>query len=203
MSRRTSAKQLRRRVGVRPEYRTVVVFTEGKETECDYISALMKLPSVANDTALSIDIDPGHGIDPLTLVRHAAERLQSSEVDECWCVFDVEWPQHHAHLEEARALASQKNVKLAISNPCFELWLILHSQLQSAFIDTGAAQQLCKALDKHQGKSINASEYMPKIPAAVKNAETLQKWHERNGTVFPDDNPSSGMAEFVRAIGAI
>ena len=203
MSRRTSAKQLHRRTGVRHEYRTVVVFTEGRETECDYISALTKLPHVMQNTALSVNIDPEHGIDPLTMVKRAAKRRQNPEVDECWCVFDVEWPQHHPHLGEAYSLALKTDVKLAISNPCFELWLILHFQPQSRFVDTNGAQQLCKKLDGHQGKSINARIYMAKIPTAVQNAEALEIWHEKNGTVFPEDNPSSGMFKFIRAIGAV
>lgn len=54
---------------------------------------------------------------PLTLVKLAVERSRDDEVDECWCVFDVEWPKHHPHLHEALNLAAQHGVRTAVSNP--------------------------------------------------------------------------------------
>jgi len=124
VTRRTSAKELRRRAPIRPELRTVVVFVEG-ETEADYMGALMRLLEVSEVTTLMVELDPSRGLAPLQMVQSAARRLKDREVNQCWCVFDVEWPRHHPHLSEARQLAQKSKVRLAISNPCFELWLIL------------------------------------------------------------------------------
>jgi hypothetical protein len=45
--------------------------------------------------------------------------------DEVWCVFDVD---EHPKLAEARDQANANGIQLAVSNPCFELWLLLHFQ---------------------------------------------------------------------------
>ncbi|MDR0783409.1 MAG: RloB family protein [Propionibacteriaceae bacterium] len=202
MGRRTSAKELRRRQGSRKELRAVVVFSEG-ETECEYIEALMRLPDVANNTALTLEIDPDRGLSPLTLVQRAVERLKEPEVNECWCVFDVEWPQNHAKLAEARSLARSKNIGVAISNPCFELWLILHYESQTGFLDTSIAQRRSQELGRYKGKHIDAGPYLSKRHVAVSRADALETRHEHNNTTFPHDNPSSGMPNLLRAIGAV
>lgn len=102
--RRREAKPLKRTTGHRPELRTVVVFCEGKNSEPDYINGLKRLPEIAENTALRLELHPEHGV-PLPLVEMAARRLTDPEVDECWCIFDVEWPQNHPNLREARQLA--------------------------------------------------------------------------------------------------
>jgi len=40
-----------------------------------------------------------------------------------WCVFDVD---DHPRVADARQMAADNGIELAISNPCFELWLLLH-----------------------------------------------------------------------------
>ena len=133
--RRSTAKDLRRRTGSRPERKTVVIFCEGEASEPDYIAAVKRLPHVQRNVAVNIEIAPGRGV-PLTLVERAvARRSGDPEVDECWCVFDVEWPRHHPNLEKALQLADAHGVRVAVSNPCFELWLLLHFQDQTAYLD--------------------------------------------------------------------
>ena len=93
--RRTRAKDLRRRTASRPERRTILVFCEGEASEPDYIHALKRLPTIRDNTAINIEIDPTQGV-PLTLVERAVDRVGHDEIDECWCVFDVEWPRQDA-----------------------------------------------------------------------------------------------------------
>jgi hypothetical protein len=73
---------------------------------------------------------------PLTLVERArslrdqaaaeARRAKDSFLlyDEVWCVFDVDNP--HPKIPEARVTATDNGLRLGMSNPCFELWLLLH-----------------------------------------------------------------------------
>jgi hypothetical protein len=199
--RRTRAKDLRRKTASRQERKTVVVFCEGEASEPDYINALKRLPSIRDNTAINIEIDPGQGV-PLTLVRLAIERAADDEVDECWCVFDVEWPRHHPHLAQAIRLAEDHGIRLAISNPCFELWLILHLDDHTSFIDTKLAERRSRELDGRCGKNIDGGKYVAHRDAAAKRAAALARRHERNGTRFPDDNPSSTMYEFLAAVEA-
>ena len=137
---------------------------------------------------------------PLTLVRMAVERSKDPEVDACWCIFDVEWPRNHPNLAAAVCLAEENGIRLAISNPCFELWLILHHQDHHKFGHTAAIESLSRSLDGRPGKSVDASRYLPQRKEAVRRAQLLAKRHEREETRFPNDNPSSGMYLFLQSL---
>jgi hypothetical protein len=197
--RRTRAKDLRRKTARRPERKTIVIFCEGEASEPDYINALKRLPAIRDNTAINVEIDPGQGV-PLTLVKMAIERAAEDEVDECWCVFDVEWPRHHPNLGQAIKLAEEHQIGLAISNPCFELWLILHLDCHTSFIETKPAERRSRELDGRSGKRIDGDRYMARRHLAAQRAEALVRRHKKNGTPFPDDNPSSTMHAFLAAI---
>ncbi|WP_260190831.1 RloB family protein [Actinophytocola gossypii] len=177
----------------------MVVFCEGEASEPDYLRALKRLPSVRDNTSINVEIAPEQGV-PLTLVRCAIDRSNDDEVDECWCVFDVEWPKQHPNLMRAIRLAQEHGIRLAISNPCFELWLILHLEDQTAFLDTAAAERLSRKLDGRSGKRIDGDRYVCLRDTAKERAARLARRHERNGTAFPQDNPASSMHELLAAI---
>ncbi|QSB15076.1 RloB domain-containing protein [Natronosporangium hydrolyticum] len=199
MRRRRDTKPLRRATARRPELRTVVVFCEGKNSEPDYIRGLKRLPEVVRDTALNLELHPRQGV-PLTLVQMAADRLEDPEVDACWCVFDVEWPRNHPNLAEARQLAEARGIRLAISNPCFELWLVLHHQEFTKQVATAEAERLSRKLDGRSAKSIDSGFYLPLRKMAAARAAKLEERHAKDGTNFPHDNPSSGMHHLLRAL---
>lgn len=197
-------KPLGRRTSGRSPKRTFVVFCEGTLTEIDYLKALKADPAVNKVVSLDMDGQP-HGAVPLTLVRAAAcFRARSpagqSEVDEVWCIFDVEWPQNHPNLKEAVALARDRGVNVAVSNPCFELWLLLHFQDQSAWLDNRGARRELERHDGIEDKSIEGARYMPLRDRAIDRARDLARRHEGNGTEFPRDNPSSDMYRFLEAV---
>jgi hypothetical protein len=198
--RRTRAKDLKRQVATKPERRTIVIYCEGVASEPDYINGLKRLPHVYDNNAIVIEVDPRHGV-PLTLVQRAADRKRTDEeVDEVWCVFDVEAPKKHPHLAKAVQMASDNGVRLAISNPCFELWLVLHFQDQRAYVTTEAVERGSRKIDGRKGKRLNPEAYMDRRGAAAQRAIALEKRHEADGTVFPEDNPSSSMHRLLASI---
>ena len=87
------------------------MFCEGKRTEPDYFNALKREPAIRDVASVDIRIDTAEsGAVPLTLVERAADARvrrprEQSEVDEVWCVFDVEWPRNHPGLHEAKERA--------------------------------------------------------------------------------------------------
>ena len=182
------------------------MFCEGTRTEPEYIEALKKEPEIRDTASVEIRIDmDASGAVPMTLVNAAAKaRVRNSqeqgEIDEVWCLFDVEWPQNHPKLAEARAMAAESDVRLAISNPCFELWLTLHFKNYTAWLDNDAAMKLRRFYDKSSNKGLDGSQYMPRRVYAAQRARALTAKHIRDGTEFPDDNPSSGMYLLLEAI---
>jgi RloB-like protein len=102
-------KSLRRRVAQLRPRKALLVFGDGARTEPEYLDALRRLPEVRNTAVVDIRIDRGTaGFKPVGLVRAAIAarekaRHEEGEVDEFWCVFDVERPHTHPGLREAAA----------------------------------------------------------------------------------------------------
>jgi len=204
--RRSAPKSLKRRAGHLQPRRTVLVFSEGEKTEVQYLEALRQEPEVRGAASVRIQIDRATtGSSPLTLVRHAVEAreradAEEGEIDEVWCLFDVEWPRNHPNLREALAEATAGVVEVAVSNPCFELWLVLHHANYSKFVENAAIARERRKHDKTTGKELDGALYMPRRHAAAKRAVALAKRHVLNGTEFPHDNPSSGMHRFLASV---
>lgn len=179
--------------GRRPQQklrRTFLIFCEGRITERRYLEALRKTPEVRN--SVSIRIGRKYGM-PLQLVK-AAIKETSSHIDDVWCVFDVEAPTPHPDLLEAVALAKKNNVSVAISNPCFELWLLLHFEDHQK---PATATQLTKHFPT---KNIDGSFYVPHRHEAAQRARALHEIHESRGKTLPDNNPSSAMYRLMKAV---
>lgn len=208
--RRTAGrKRSRRSVGTRKPKKTLLVFCEGTVTEPDYIRALRGDPSVREVAAVEIQVNKGTiGITPpLKLVQAAVSALEratyeSREVDEIWCLFDVEWPDTHPGLRQALALAEKSGVKTAVSNPCFEVWLALHFEHCRQWLTKREADNLRKQYDgsKRGEKTVDGEKYMPLRMQAVRHARLLEQMHESRGKRFPDNNPSSGMYLLIETI---
>ncbi len=171
------------------------VFVEGEVTEREYFVWLAGLDGIRTHVRLVVE-NPSNS--PFHVVDAAAE-AQAEPGDESWAVFDVEAPERHGDLDKAIELANKSQVSTAISNPCFELWLILHEQDQTAYLSTKEAQclqrQLTGATDKHLPLSqVFSIEHLHK---ACSRAKTIRKRHAGNGTDFPADNPSTTVDRLV------
>lgn len=199
MGRRGIARRsLSRRGGMRPTRRTIVVFCEGTETEPEYVKGLKSLESIRARTAVRLELDPGHSA-PLPLVEAAVEAAHDDEIDEVWCLFDVEAPQPHPNLSQAFALAARSGVNVAASNPCFELWLLLHERDRTSALMTGDAEAAAQRLKAVSGKHLDVEYFLARRNDAARRARLLDVRHEGNSTPAPG-NPSSGMYRFLKAV---
>lgn len=200
--RRTSAKPLRRRRPQTDERPRFVVYCEGTVTEPVYLNAFAALPETRRVAALDVR---GTGYDPHRLVAEAKQARRSDpgareSRTEYWCVFDVEAPTPHLGLHDAVQMARDNGIGVAVSNPCFELWLILHYAEHQRWLDTEAAQSLRRHSDGSTGKGLDTHDYMQRRETAAGRARQLAQMHERDGRSFPDDNPSSGVFRLLEAI---
>lgn len=78
---------------------------------------------------ISIVFAKHRGSDPQNVVEAARVADQTIAADEVWCLFDTEGPQHPTRRPQAQdAVSRARNLKFycALSNPCFEYWLLLH-----------------------------------------------------------------------------
>jgi hypothetical protein len=175
-------------------------------TEPEYLNALKLEPAIRDVAAVDIRVAPANsGAVPLTLVKQAAAArgtatMENGEIDEFWCAFDVEWPVNHPNLAKAIALAEANEISLAVSNPCFEVWLILHFKEHGAWLDNDEAVRLRHQLDSSLDKGLDPAKYMPNVHEAANRAAQLEERHLQNGTSFPNDNPSSSMHRLIASV---
>jgi hypothetical protein len=195
----------RRRVAARPPRRELLVFVEGEVTEEVYLKDWHR----RFRGRVNVEIHEFHGT-PMALVERAvaakdaeakeARRKRGRAHDEVWCVFDVD---EHPLLPEARTLAAANDIQLAISNPCIELWFLLHFADQNAYLDRHAAQK-ASAEHLHCDKKLTQTaldELAGRFEEAKARAEHLDEKHRLDDTPAPG-NPSSGAWRMVDAIVA-
>lgn len=206
-SRRGPGRSLRRRKPVLDPRPRILVVCEGELTEPSYIDAFKR---IEENKLVNVIVDDVGG-SPKTLVERAAESKKQSErrakraedanlkYDEVWCVFDVD---EHPRLPEAKQQARDNNIRLAISNPCFELWVLLHFQNQTAYIGRDVVQRSCRTHLPKFEKEVPFNSLRSAYPDAVRRAMALEKMHADNET--SDDNPSTTvykLTERIRELG--
>ncbi len=119
------------------------MFTEGLKTEPDYLMAWRHL----HRSSVHVTVSKHHGA-PKTLVdlaaddmkreRYELKRGRGCRYDEIWCMFDVN---SHPNLLDAYQKALANGIRLAVSNPCIELWFALHFEDQTAYLSRYDAQR--------------------------------------------------------------
>lgn len=123
-----------------------------------------------------------------------AHRDQDSYADafECWAVVDVD---EHARLPEAVSLAQAHQIPMAISNPCFEIWGLLHLTDQSAWIHRHDCQRRLheEMPSYHHDRNpiLDAEQMRGKEPAARARIAQLDRRHRAAGR--PAGNPSTSV----------
>ena len=119
--------------------------------------------------------------------KDAVKEEQLKKTDETWLVIDMDqWPADQ--LEEVFAGCQSAGFHLAVSNPKFEYWLLLH------FEDGGGVKSPRACLEKlrhylpdYEKGSLAVHRLYPWIPDAIRRAEEknrppCEKWPEQNGS---------------------
>ena len=199
---RTRGDLRRRKWIVEPRPR-MLVCCEGEVTEPSYLNGLKVQLQIR---LVHIEVVPG-GSNPKTLVDHAVERKQQAErdarrekddnlkYDEVWCVFDVD---AHEYIPEAKQKAGANDIRLAISNPCFELWLLLHFRDQRQHIERHQTQSACREHMPAYDKEVPFGLLFPHYQSAVQRALQLDHWQDTRGCA--GENPSTGVYQLTERI---
>lgn len=199
---------LKRTVGTKSPKKRVVVVCEGEKTEPTYLALMHKQ---ASDSLVELIIIDDAGTAPKSLVDAAKTELAKAEkvkrrtrdpnagIDEIWCVFDVD---QHPYIKEVREQAQANNIMLAISNPCIEVWFLLHFIEQTAFIDRKVALRELKAHIAGYDKYLTDLDVLAgRLTTAQDRAQKLTTKHKKDNTLFPHDNPSSDVWKLVKSLG--
>lgn len=196
-----------RRIGRNPAKREpkhrILVVCEGRVTEPEYFKALQH---AFRNPLVHVQIHNETGV-PMTVVNCAlaedqrakdeakASRDDNLRYDEVWCVFDVD---DHPRLDEALSLATASGLQVALSNPCFELWALLHFRDQSERLHRRDAQHTLKQFLPRYEKKLDFHCMHAGYEQAVGRAADLQKKAEEADA--PNRNPTTTVYRLTERI---
>lgn len=188
-----------RRRGQRMPNPCILVVCEGAETEPNYFESLR---SYLKLSTIQVRIKERAGA-PISLVDEAQaeqrnrardireKRVNAPQYDEIWCVFDVENPHANTTFEQAVQKADRQDFKLAISNPAFEFWYVLHFEETTRPFQNGV--EIKEYLKRHLPDYDEAGRIFDHIykltGKAIQRAKKIYETGFRAGDRFP--NPST------------
>ena len=184
------ARVRRRKAGVRQSKEVIAFLSEGEVTEPEYVRMLRGHYGIPAGLVKHIKTGKSN---PLGIVREAVKRKKDNIrraakdeevlVNEWWVLFDTEGSRHpHARIPEALRLAEANDIRVAMSDPSFELWLLLHFRYTTRqYLDADETiTDLRKEMPEYRAdhKYPSPARLMERIDNALENAERLRRWRE-------------------------
>jgi hypothetical protein len=185
---------------------TVLIVCEGGETERQYFE---KFARHHKNALIKVEVADRTGV-PFSLVEYTKDYKREIEkkarrqmdqniaYDSVWCVFDVD---QHPRIPDAKVMAAANDINLAISNPCFELWLVLHLRETLGMQHHHAMQDLLETLDPNYDKHVKHVDfplYIPGYEQAIRRARRMDALAQQVGT--PGHNPTTNVYELTELI---
>ena len=189
--------------------RIIVIASEGKDTERIYFQALAS--EYANPRVHVHILERGEDEQNNSSPEHVLKQLNDykrdyslEEDDELWLVIDKDrWTE--AMLSHVAAECAQNDfMHMALSNPCFELWLLLHlvdatsltSEEQEQWMkndrssrrtDPDLKVRLRQAMGSYNESNYDAQILIPHVEIAIERARALDdnpadRWPQTLGT---------------------
>lgn len=114
--------------------KAIIISCEGRVTEFEYFNGIKNHLSSYIDVVLEVHVIPkrSNASEPKDIVKNLEEYIASTYDyknghDECWLVLDREKvPARKTNILVIAPICKSKNYNIAITNPTFEFWLLLH-----------------------------------------------------------------------------
>ncbi len=199
---------LKRLPGQRQARSHILITCEGAKTEPNYFEALrrkLRLTSVEVEIA-----GKSHASDPIRVVGFAIQQKTKrvkeakrsdflAEYDEVWSVIDVENPANNTLFDKAVQQAKRENIQLAVSNPAFEYWYLLHYKETARVFRDG--QELKQALRDYEADYRARKDMFTKLyhktDLAIERAKRILANHLDQS---PYPNPSTYVFKLVERL---
>jgi hypothetical protein len=187
--------------------RLIIIATEGRKTERIYFEALAQ----EYDTpAVHIEIikrenDNSSPEQVMQSLNEFAVKYELDENDELWMVIDRDYQswEPKSIKQVAQLCHQKKGFNLALSNPAFEIWLLLHVKDINEYSEpdkkklfenkkvtakkTALKKELSKILIGFDETSYNPEKFIPYVETAIARAKALDtnpkaRWQDYLGT---------------------
>lgn len=146
--------------------------------------------------------------DGTSAAQHVLDRLlefEHEEYDERWLVLDVDHYTRGSHIQgflSAIKHAKQQGINVALSKPCFELWLLLHHQDETTVSALSNAEEVAKKLRSAIGQYDKANLKQEHYPLSSV-AEAALRAQRLDQTVTSGDIPNSNTTRIYLLLKAI
>jgi hypothetical protein len=129
------AKRYDRRPPGRDIIPNILIVCEGEETELSYFNGIKRFKK-RNTISIKV-FDAGKKTDPMSIVNRTIDERQNLKDKDNWKAGDSAWAVFDGdeHIignlnnwRKALTLAESKKINLAITNPSFEFWYLIHFQ---------------------------------------------------------------------------
>lgn len=147
----------KKKSGTRSVAPVLHIFCEGEKTEPNYLEKYIQTNFAGDRTRNVIKIEPTKKNTPVQLVDEAVQRKKSDDCpknDVFWVVYDREAVSKYPDTlhETAFQKAKKHGINIALSNVCFEIWLLLHFKDNTASYSCFKNLMTSSDLKKEMGK---------------------------------------------------
>jgi hypothetical protein len=159
------------------DYKLFAIACEGSVREPAYFKVFEHL-----STKIKVDVIQSYDLDgnistkssPKWLLDKAMGYVEENgllEEDELWFVLDVDRWEREQIQELADYCKGYSNWNIAISNPCFEVWLLFHKKSELDFPNDITPKELKQKLAEIETGGYHKLHYIKLIEEAIGNAE--------------------------------
>ena len=191
----------------RQRNKIILIGTEGKnKTETLYFNGIKQ-----HIPGYNILFAKGNDTDPIKIVKNTIKSsdknhqgLDLKHGDLVSSVFHTDTDiTKQSFIEKAIEYGENHNVKVILSNPCFEVWFLQHFRYSSKALMSSkeAVDELRRYLPEYRKNKDISDKIWPNTTIAIRNCNKLNDYHKKNGkTKCLELNPSSEVSKFFEII---
>ncbi|OKP69291.1 hypothetical protein A3842_26195 [Paenibacillus sp. P3E] len=165
-----------RRVGTREPNKRIYILCEGQTEEAYFNNFKSRRVNI------DVKVAKAKQTDPISLLAEANRIINDKQldvksgVDEIWCIVDLDVAVDNDYVVQLLSRAKKHCTNIVYSNPCFEVWFLLHYERLNTNI---SIKKLIKKLEKYipnykKGECI-FTYIGDQTDNAILNAERLEK----------------------------
>jgi hypothetical protein len=167
------SKRFQRKPADRPYRKVFYLFTEGAKTEPTYFNILQKI--CHQHVCITIKSHRTKSDLPHVLNRakkFIQEEKPNMEFSEFWLVVDVDNRTKSQFAQLQKWTEERSNYYLAISNPKFEYWLLLHFEPGNGISSSEhCSRQLIEHMPYYQKNNLDEKKLLARLSNAIQNAK--------------------------------
>lgn len=195
----------------------ILIVTEGSQTEPKYFEQFRTRQTNIDIHVVRSNPNQG-GTDYVSLVRKAVEyrdknQLSVAQGDALWVVADGDVNFNNPNpvetknilLRKARKMAANAGIEIAVSNPCFEFWYLLHFKHTTGYLkDYGAVASVLRIyIANYEKTSDVTAQLIPHLEDALRNAKRTEEYHICNGAEYPFEIGVNPFTDVYKLIGIL